>query len=54
MIAGAGKPGGDQREKIERQPKPVCKTPPTSGASTGASAITEPISDNSRPARAPE
>jgi hypothetical protein len=40
--------------KIERQPKPVCNTPPTTGANTGASAITAPISDNSRPARTPE
>ena len=47
-------PAATSVKKIERQPKPVCKTPPTIGASTGASAITEPISDNSRPARAPE
>jgi hypothetical protein len=41
-------------KKTERQPNAVCKTPPASGASTGASAMTAPIRDNSRPARAPE
>ena len=40
--------------KFERQPKPLCSTPPIIGAPTGASAMMAPISDNSRPARAPE
>ncbi len=40
--------------KDERQPNAACNTPPIKGAITGASAITEAISDNSRPARAPE
>ena len=53
-IAAPSKPPPTSVKKTERQPKPVCSTPPTSGASTGASAITAPISDNSRPARAPE
>ena len=32
----------------------VCSTPPIVGATIGAKAVIEPISDNSRPARAPE
>ncbi len=53
-IAAPKSPPPTSVKKTERQPKPVCNTPPMSGASTGASAITAPISDNSRPARAPE
>ena len=53
-IAAPAKPPPTSVKKTERQPKPVCSTPPSSGASTGASAMTAPISDNSRPARAPE
>ena len=51
-ITAPSKPPPTSVKKTERQPNPVCSTPPTSGASTGASAITAPISDNSRPARA--
>ena len=40
--------------KCERQPNALCSTPPIIGANTGASAMMAPISDNSRPARAPE
>jgi len=41
-------------KKTERQPNPVCKTPPRTGANTGAKAITAPMRDSSRPACAPE
>ena len=47
-------PATTSTRKLERQPKAVCKAPPAIGASTGASAITDAIKDNSRPARAPE
>ena len=40
--------------KIARQPNAVCNKPPIIGATIGANAVTDPISDNSRPARAPE
>ena len=40
--------------KLERQPKPLCSTPPIIGAPTGASAMMAPINESSRPARAPE
>ena len=53
-IAAPTNPPPTKVKKTERQPKPVCSTPPSSGASTGANAITAPISDSSRPARAPE
>ena len=53
-IAAPISPPPTSAKKTERQPKPVCNTPPATGASTGASAITAPITDNSRPARAPE
>ena len=53
-IAAPANPATTKVKKTERQPKAVCSTPPMSGASTGASAITAPISDSSRPARAPE
>ena len=52
-IAAPSKPAATSAKNIARQPKPVCNRPPAIGASTGASAITEPINDNSRPARAP-
>ena len=42
------------RMKQARQPNMVCNTPPIIGATIGAKAVIEPISDNSRPARAPE
>ena len=42
------------RTKQARQPNMVCNTPPIVGATIGAKAVIEPISDNSRPARAPE
>ena len=41
-------------KNTDRQPNPVCNTPPAIGASTGASAITAAIIDNSRPACEPE
>ena len=40
--------------KVARQPKNVCNTPPTTGATIGATPVIAPISDNSRPARTPE
>jgi hypothetical protein len=39
--------------KCERQPNALCSTPPIIGANTGASAMIAPISESSRPARAP-
>ena len=53
-IAAPTSPPPTSVKNTERQPKAVCSTPPISGANTGASAITAPISDSSRPARAPE
>ena len=41
------------RMKLERQPNTVCSTPPITGATIGAKAVIDPISDNSRPARTP-
>ena len=40
--------------KLARQPNAVCNTPPMAGATIGANAVIDPISDNSRPARTPE
>ena len=40
--------------KLARQPNAVCSTPPLAGATIGANAVIDPISDNSRPARTPE
>jgi len=42
------------RMKLERQPNAVCSAPPITGATMGANAVIDPISDNSRPARTPE
>jgi hypothetical protein len=53
-IAAPATPAATNAKKIERQPNAVCMPPPTTGANTGASAITAPITDNSRPARLPE
>ena len=43
-----------RKMKVARQPKAVCSTPPMAGATIGANAVIDPISDNSRPARTPE
>ena len=40
--------------KLARQPNAVCSTPPIIGATIGAKALIEPISDSSRAARTPE
>jgi len=39
--------------KFDRQPKPVCSTPPISGATKGASAMIAAIRASSRPMRVP-
>ncbi len=54
MTATPDRPASTSVRNTDCQPKAVCRMPPPIGASTGASAITEPISDISRPARAPE
>ena len=40
--------------KLARQPNAVWKTPPIIGATIGAKALIDPISDSSRAARTPE
>ena len=40
--------------KLARQPNAVWSTPPIIGATIGANALIDPISDSSRAARTPE
>ena len=40
--------------KFARQPKPACKTPPIIGATIGAVALIDPMSESSRAACTPE
>ena len=41
------------RIKLARQPKAICRTPPIIGATIGAKALIDPISESSRAARTP-
>ena len=42
------------RTKFARQPNCVCNKPPIIGATIGANALIDPISESSRAARTPE
>ena len=49
----AQRPSAAIPRKAARQPNATCRTPPSEGATIGASAVIEPMRASSRPARAP-
>ena len=49
----AHRPSAAMPRKLARQPNVDCRMPPSEGATTGASAVIEPMRASSRPARTP-